>query len=281
MRCRIALAACVVALALPAHAQDATDAQLAELNYQIRMLRASVKNLQDQNAKLQDENIKLREENAKFTDHLDAELSDAPSEPADKQPAEDTAEAPTKELFKAPLTEEQKAVLNGISKRVHETRENRTHSNDIHQELIRKLAAYGQAEACRTHLKILKGNLKKADDEKFRNGRRKGHSAEYCRALYPPSSCTDLVTECGETFLVKWDAPEAALAISRVAGRKQDVHLWDKLAARTMDPKHLKFTLSLYRAIVKKSPTNKGAWERIRALELQLKAAQPTTPKSP
>ena len=77
MRYRIALAACIVALALPAHAQDATDAQLAELNYQIRMLRASVKNLQDQNAKLQQEINTLRAENA-------APVEPSPDEPVAK-----------------------------------------------------------------------------------------------------------------------------------------------------------------------------------------------------
>ena len=274
MRYRIALAACVVALALPAHAQDATDAQLAELNYQIRVLRASVKNLQDQNAKLQDENRKLREENAKFTDHLDAELSDAPSEPADKQPAEDTAEAPTKELFKAPLTEEQKAILRSQAKRMREEPDGEWHwhrANNHHETLIRTLAGYGQAEACLAHLQKLKGNLKKRDDEARRGGHRISH----------PSTIAGPATECANTFLVKWDAPEAALAILRLAGRKQDARLWDKLATRTKSPEHLKFAISLYRAIVAKSATNKAAWERIRALELQLKAAQPTTPKSP
>ena len=77
MRYRIALAACVVALALPAHAQDATDAQLAELNYQIRVLRASVKNLQKENAKLRQEVKALRAENA-------APVEPSPAEPVTK-----------------------------------------------------------------------------------------------------------------------------------------------------------------------------------------------------
>ena len=83
MRYRTIVLVCVTALVLSAtraaHAQDATDAQIAELNYQIRMLRASVKNLQDQNAKLQQEINTLRAANP------------APVEPSPDEPDEPVA----------------------------------------------------------------------------------------------------------------------------------------------------------------------------------------------